>query len=95
MDHIWKRSIDLAQDKLTEKRLPLLDATINSGVDISSTVGDLEKTINQRKDPGVGRLRKILKTIHSYAGMVDIAIQHNPMITALVWSGLRAILQVH
>ena len=94
LERIWKRSIDLAQEKLKEKQLPLLDPRFESGADISSTVEDLEKTIGQSKGPGVGRLRKILKTIYNYAGIVDTAIQHNPAITALVWAGVKAILQV-
>ena len=98
IERIWQRSIDLAQEKLKEKKLPLLelsDPTCKSVADISSTVGELKRTIDQGGNgPGVGCLRKILKTIASYGRIVDTAIQHNPAITALVWAGIRAILQV-
>lgn len=99
IEHIWQQAFDLAQEKLKEKKLPLLepsDPTFKSAADITSTVGDLQRTIGQRGNgPGVGRWRKILKTIDSYARIVDTAIQHNPAITSLVWAGVRAILQVY
>ena len=53
---------------------------------------DLKKAIDQGgKGTGVGRWRKMLKTIDSYS---NTAIQSNPVITTLVWAGVRAILQV-
>jgi len=85
-------------EKLREKKLPLLDLnnpTLTSVADISSTVGDLKKTSERGGNgPAVRRLRKVLKTVGSYARIVDRSIQHNPAITALVWAGVRAILQV-
>ena len=40
------------------------------------------------------RIGKILKGAEDYAKIVDVAIQHNPAITALVWAGIRFILMV-
>lgn len=40
------------------------------------------------------RIGKILKSAQEYAKIVDVAIQHNPAITALVWAGVRFILMV-
>ena len=93
IERIWRRSISLAQEKLKEMNLPLLDLsdpTLKSAADIDGTVRDLKSNVKG----GSGRLRKILKTIESYAKIVDTAIQSNPAITALVWAGVRAILQV-
>ncbi|KAF8421781.1 hypothetical protein EV426DRAFT_188583 [Tirmania nivea] len=42
----------------------------------------------------VEHLGKILKSVDKYAKIVDIAIQHHPDVTSLVWAGARAILQV-
>ena len=42
----------------------------------------------------VERLGKVLKTMDKYATIVDVAIQHSPEVTALVWAGVRGILQV-
>ena len=42
----------------------------------------------------VERLGTVLKTMDKYATIVDVAIQHSPEVTALVWAGVRGILQV-
>lgn len=42
----------------------------------------------------VERLGNILKSVNKYAMIVDTAIQHSPEITALVWAGMRGIIQV-
>jgi len=40
------------------------------------------------------RMRRILRSVEDCAKIVDIAIQHNPEITSLVWAGARFILMV-
>ena len=40
------------------------------------------------------RLGKILKIVDNYSKVVDTAVQSNPQVTALVWAGVRAIIQV-
>ncbi|KAF8451583.1 hypothetical protein BDZ91DRAFT_809488 [Kalaharituber pfeilii] len=40
------------------------------------------------------RIQGILEGVEKYARVVDIAIQHSPEITALVWAGIRGILLV-
>ena len=40
------------------------------------------------------RMRRILKSVEDCAKIVDIAIQHNPDISSLVWAGARFILMV-
>ena len=98
IEHIWQRSLDLAQVKLEEKGLPLLelsDSMLKPVADIWSITGGLKESIEQRgKGPGVGRWRKILETVDSYSRVFDMAIQHNAAITALVWASVRAILVV-
>ena len=42
----------------------------------------------------VERLGTVLKTMDKYATIVDVAIQHSPEVTSLVWAGVRGILQV-
>ena len=69
---------------------------------VISAIQDLEKTIQSKqhrgKDSKVGarmdRMKDILKTFNNYAIIVDVAIQHSPRVTALVWAGVRATLQV-
>jgi len=40
------------------------------------------------------RMRKILRSVEDCAKIIDVAIQHHPEITALVWAGARFILMV-
>jgi len=40
------------------------------------------------------RMRRILRSVEDCAKIVDVAIQHNPEITSLVWAGARFILMV-
>ena len=40
------------------------------------------------------RLEKVLKVVDNYSKIVDSAVQSNPEVTALVWAGVRAIIQV-
>ena len=42
----------------------------------------------------MGTMYKTLQYINKYATIIDVAIQHQPHITALVWAGLRAVIQV-
>jgi len=98
IERIWQQSIDLAQERLKEKKLPFLEPSgpaFKSVTGASSPVEDLKRSIDQSgKGPGADRWRKIVKTIDSYAKLVDTAIQHSPVITALVWAGVRTILRV-
>jgi len=50
IEHIWQRSIDLAQERLKEKKLPLLEPsslTFKSVTGVSSLVEDLKRSIDQ------------------------------------------------
>lgn len=40
----------------------------------------------------VERLGRILKCVEDYAKIIDVAIQHSPEITALIWAGIRLLL---
>ncbi|KAF8540469.1 hypothetical protein BDD12DRAFT_880424 [Trichophaea hybrida] len=40
------------------------------------------------------KMYKILQYVNKYCTIVDIAIQHQPQITALVWAGVRTIIQL-
>ena len=42
-----------------------------------------------------GRMARILKKVQMFVRFGDIAIQHHPDTTALVWAAFRMMLQVH
>ena len=65
---------------------------------IMSQEDDMKKKWNYtwrgKKIIVVERLGKILKNVEKYTKVVDIAIQSNPQVSALVWAGIWAILRV-
>lgn len=104
---IRQKSLDIAQKKLSEKKLPPLEhpnqcshlsnaPVIPIGKVVCFTIEELEATI--QTDYGGegtrGRIKDFLKVFKNYAIIVDTAVQHSPKITALVWAGVRATLQV-
>ncbi|KAF8417386.1 hypothetical protein EV426DRAFT_376156 [Tirmania nivea] len=106
---LWQRALDIAQKKLSDKDLPPLDVSKHlsaaSGANgdqsashiVALTIGDLQATIKtkqQRADGKTTRCEEMLKMFSKYAVIVDIAIQHSPQITALVWAGVRLTLQI-
>jgi hypothetical protein len=40
------------------------------------------------------KMYKTLQHVNKYCAIVDVAIQHQPQITALVWAGARMVIQV-
>ena len=107
---IWEKTLAIANQKLIDKNLPPLDLenlkSQSAEENMQSVIRELEtaraknKTTQWqyswrgRKIIVVERLGKILRGVQKYAPIVDTAIQHSPEVTALVWGGARAILQV-
>ena len=107
---VWGKTLEIAQRKLSEKNLPLLDLTklISQSAEenILAVVKDLT-TIQEDDKKSRWRytwrgkevvvvecLGKILKTVEKYSKVVDTTIQSNPEVAALVWGAVRAIMQV-
>ena len=100
----------IADNKLKEHNLPPLDRTtltsklaeenIQAIVEQLGTLQEANKK-NRRSITWFGKeiivmehVGKILKIVDSYSKVVDIAVQSNPQVSALVWAGIRAIMQV-
>ena len=56
-------------------------------------IEDLKATLRENNQHSK-TASNILQHINKYCGIVDIAIQHHPDITALVWAGARTLIQV-
>ena len=67
---------------------------------IQAVVKALETLEKDNKNKGWSRILcgegfgKILKCVAKYTKVVDTAIQSNPQVSALVWAGIQAIMQV-
>ncbi|KAF8456498.1 hypothetical protein BDZ91DRAFT_786175 [Kalaharituber pfeilii] len=61
---------------------------------IEAIIEDLKETqADARKQHWHESIGKILKSVEHYARIMDVAIQHSPRITALVWAGVRLIMK--
>ena len=107
---VWTKALEIAEKNLSKHNLPPLDLTKltsqsaeeNTGAvkeNILAVVKALETLEKDNKKKGwsvlVGeRFGKILKCVANYTKVVDTAIQSNPQVSALVWAGIKAIMQV-
>ena len=95
---VWQKSLEIAQNRLREKKLPPLELHTHSSQStneiVQATIRDLQQVIDTNQN-GHGAVARTVQVIfNKYIGIVDVAIQHSPEITFLVWSGIRGILQV-
>ena len=107
---VWTKALKIAKRNLSEKNLPPPDLTNLTLQSAGENIEAVFKALNNiqeddkkkrwsytwhgKKVVVVEHLRKILKTVEKYSKIVDTAVQHHPEVTALVWAGVRAILQV-
>ena len=59
----------------------------------AKNIEDLKTTLGDKKEHSK-TMNNILQCINKYCAIVDIAIQQQPDITALVWAGARTLIQV-
>jgi hypothetical protein len=90
-DNAWQRAYEIARQKLSEDKRNLLSDE-RDGSSGYRAVLDLTRSNRQRTHRK--KFHKIVKGVETYANIVDVAIQHSPTITALVWAGVRFLLQV-
>ncbi|KAF8436100.1 hypothetical protein BGX38DRAFT_1262515, partial [Terfezia claveryi] len=107
---VWTKALELAEKKLKDSNLPPLNLTNLTSQSAEENIQAVVKALNavledDRKKRWsytwrgkevvvVERLGKILKNVEQYTKVVDIAIQSNPQVSALVWAGVRGIMQV-
>ena len=98
---IWERTLDIAETMLRHHGLPPLDrgtlSSTSSAENIQAVLEILKKAQGEdQKERFIGKdcLRRILRGVEKYTKIVDTAVQHSPEVTALVWAGIREILQV-
>ena len=93
--------MQLFNDSLTKddkKRVGTTKSNKNQNV---SSINDLLKATEAAKEqcladrgPFRKKLESILKTFDQYAPVIDVMIEHQPHITALVWGSIRGLLGV-
>ena len=98
---IWERTLDIAETILRDHGLPALDRTTLGSASSAENIQAVLETLKtaqgedqKEKLIGKDRLQRILRGVEKYTKIVDTAVQHSPEVTALVWAGIRGILQV-
>ncbi|KAF8535469.1 hypothetical protein BDD12DRAFT_892769 [Trichophaea hybrida] len=103
----WKKAYQLAKEKLSKMEGEQLDDVTLSRGNIDSPIKAAEDARQQMKEKQWTctdkdgkevivreRIEKILKGLEKYANIVDVGIQHDPVISSLVWAASRFILLV-
>ena len=106
---VWAEALRIAKTKLGDNNFPF-DITNLTSQSAKENIEAIIKALDTlRKDNKekrwsytwrgkeviiVERLGKILKCVEKYSKVVDTAIQSNPQVSALVWAGIWAIMQV-
>ncbi|RPB18132.1 hypothetical protein L211DRAFT_196409 [Terfezia boudieri ATCC MYA-4762] len=107
---VWVKALELAEKKLNKNNLPPLNLTNLTSQSAEENIEAVVKALNavQEDDRGkrwrytwrgkevvvVERLGTILRNVGQYTKVVDTAIQSNPQVSALVWAGVRVIMQI-
>ena len=107
---VWAKVLDIVKKKLGDNNLPPLDVMNLTSQSAEESIGAVVTALKTLQNDGkrkrwrltwgdkefiiVEHFGKILKYMEKYSRLVDTAIQHSPQVTALVWTGVRAILQV-
>ena len=107
---VWLKTLKIAEKKLSDNKLPPLNLTNCNPQSAEENMEAVIKVLNASQEEDqknrwsytwrgkkvivVERLGKILKYVEKYSKVVDIAIQSDPGVAALVWAGIWAIMQV-
>ena len=109
-DTVWTKALDIAQNKLSENKLPqlvLTELTSESAEKNMEAVVKSLKVLQQDEQKNkwrytwrgkeviiADRLRKILGFVEKYSTVVGAAIQCGPPVGAIVWAGIQGIMRV-
>ena len=105
---VWTKALDIAQTKLSENNLPRLDLTKLSPAEenieavlksLNTLQEDQQKkrwsyTWHGKKIIIAERLGEIFRSMDKYSKIVGTAVQCDPHVSAIVWAGVQAIIQV-
>jgi hypothetical protein len=90
---IRERTFILLEQRLSHKELRALEWEKYMGTTAEHAKGVVEGVRNSM-DGSATKMDKILGYVNKYCTIIDVAIQHQPQITALVWAGVRTCIQV-
>ena len=90
---IRQRTADLLNERLTPEEVKEIKWGETTPEQAKVVVEEVRKSMEGK--PGhTGKMYKTLQYVNTYSKIIDVAIQHQPCITALVWAGVRTVIQV-
>ena len=90
---IRQRTAELLKERLKSEEVEKIKWDETTPEQAKAVVQEVQKSFEGRPEH-IGKMHKTLQYINKYATIVDVAIQHQPCITALVWAGMRTVIQV-
>ena len=90
---IRQRTANLLKKRLTPEEVDKIKWGETTEQQAKAVVEEVQKSL-EGKPEHTGKMYKTLQYINQYSKIIDVAIQHQPCITALVWAGVRTVIQV-
>ena len=90
---IRQRTADLLKVRLTPEEVERIKWDETTPEQARAVVEGVQKSL-EGKPEHTGKMYKTLQYVNKYSTIIDVAIQHQPCITALVWAGMRTVIQV-
>ena len=90
---IRQRTADLLKKRLTPEEAEEIKWDETTEEQAKAVVEEVQRSLEGKPDH-TGKIYKTLQYINQYSKIIDVAIQHQPCITALVWAGMRTVIQV-
>ena len=83
----------LLKNRLTPEEVEEIKWDETTEEQAKAVVEEVQKSLEGKPDH-TGKMYKTLQYVNQYSKIIDVAIQHQPCITALVWAGVRTVIQV-
>ena len=90
---IRQRTADLLKKRLTPEEVKKIKWGETTEEQAKAVIEEVRWSLKKKPDH-TGKIYKTLQYINNYSQIIDVAIQHQPHITALVWAGVRTVIQV-
>ena len=94
---LWEKAICLFRAKLKEDEggdLSAVEQFLKDNTTLEQALESCEQAKKKAEGKYSPKMTRILKRVQAFAQFGDIAIQHHPDTTALVWAAFRMMLQV-
>lgn len=90
---IRQRTVELLKERIRPEEVEKLKWDETTAEQAKEVVNTVTQSM-EGKPKHTGKMYKTMQYVNKYCTIIDVAIQHQPQITALVWAGVRTVIQV-